>query len=238
MASAESSGRNRVLVFAGTAAALFLIGALLITTAGDPPREAERASGDAAPATSEPVAPASPVPAGENAGMPTGFASGEHGAAVAGVSYATASQRWLYFTDDEIRAAIHQIATPAAAPRLAEDVVAEVAVAREQLGASSGRVWWLVRPLAWEVEYHRSDEARVSVWVVTVLSAAEVAAPQSEWMTVTVDLSWVDGDWRVDAVRDAPGPTPMAGPNDRPWDAVPFDETLSGFTRMDGEPVR
>ena len=142
MASAEPTGRKRVLVFAGTAAALFLIGALLITTAGDPPREAERAVEEETSATSEPVAPASPVPAGENAGMPTGFAAGEHGAAVAGVSYATASQRWLYFTDDEIRAAIAEIATPVAAPRMADEIVLEVSTAREQLGD-----WW-IEPLA------------------------------------------------------------------------------------------
>ncbi len=170
--------------------------------------------------------------------MPVGFTHDEHGAVVAAVAFATASQRWLYFTDDEIRAAVEQIAAPSAAPRLTDDVVSEVSTARERLGASSGRVWWLVRPLAWEVEVRTDDEARVSVWVVTVLSAAEVASPQSEWMTVTLDLAWFDDDWRVDAVRDAPGPTPIIGPNDRPWDAEPFDNTLSGFTRMDGEPVK
>ena len=68
-----------------------------------------------------------------------------------------------------------------------------------------------------------------------MLSAEGVAAPQTEWVTVTVDLAWVDGDWRVDAVRDTPGPTPQTGPKDQPWDAGPFDESLAGFTRMDGE---
>jgi hypothetical protein len=116
--------------------------------------------------------------------------------------------------------------------------VLDVSTAREQLDASPGRVWWLVRPLAWRVDRFVADEARVSVWVVTILSAAEVAAPQAEYGTVTIDVAWVDGDWRVDAVRDTPGPTPMTGPHDQPWDAVPFDEALDGFTRMDGEPVR
>lgn len=237
MSGHEATSRNRLLILAGVIVAVLLIWVLITNTASNPP------TGSAAPeaeavAPTRPVAPGTPVPTGEAAGMPVGFAPGEHGAIVAAVAYATAPQSWLYFTDDEIRAAIDQIATPAAVPRLADDIVAEVAIAREQLGASSGRVWWLVRPLAWEVEFHDDNEARVSVWVVTVLSAAEVAAPQSEWMTVTLDLAWVDGDWRVDAVRDAPGPTPIIGPNDRPWDAEPFDETLSGFTRMDGEPVQ
>jgi hypothetical protein len=167
-----------------------------------------------------------------------GFASGEKGAVAAAVAYATASQRWLYFTDDEIKAAIAEIATPIAAPRMAEDVIADVSMARDKLAQSSGRIWWLVRPLAWRVESYRGTEARVSVWTATILSAAGVAAPQSEFLTVTLDLAWVDGDWRVDGVRDTPGPTPITGPQDQPWDAVPFDRALDGFTRMDGEPVR
>ncbi|RMH80574.1 MAG: hypothetical protein D6683_05055 [Actinomyces sp.] len=156
----------------------------------------------------------------------------------AAVAYATASQRWLYFTDEEIRAAVGGIATPVAAARLADEVVAEVSMARDQLARASGRIWWLVRPLAWRVEHYGPHEARVSVWTITILSAAGVAAPQTEFLTVTLDLAWVDGDWRVDGVRNSPGPTPLAGPHDQPWDAEPFDRALDGFVRMDGEPVR
>ena len=189
--------------------------------------------------TSRPVAPAGATgPTLERAGLDVGFAADQDGAVAAAVSYATASQRWLYFTDDEIRVAVAEIATPVAAPRMADEVVLDVSAAREELGASPGPIWWLVRPLAWRVEHHDADEARVSVWVVTILSASEVAAPQSEFMTITLDLAWVDGDWRVDGVRDAPGPTPLSGPQDQPWDAVPFDDALDGFTRLDGEAVR
>lgn len=92
-----------------------------------------------------------------------------------------------------------------------------------------------MRPLAWRVESFRDTQARVSVWTVTILSAAGVAAPQSEFLTVTLDLAWLDGDWRVDGVRDTPGSTPITGPHDQPWDAEPFDRALDGFTRMDGE---
>ena len=185
-----------------------------------------------------------PTPPGDEAGLadeaadvPVGFGADEPGAVAAAVAYATASQRWLYFTDDEIEAAVAEIATPVAAPRLAEDVVADVSMARDQLARAQGRIWWLVRPMAWRVEHLRDSEARVSVWTITVLSAAGVAAPQSEFLTVTLDLAWTDGDWRVDGIRDTPGPTPITGPQDQPWDAEPFDQALDGFTRIDGEPV-
>lgn len=237
MGDAKQSSRNRMLMIASAVIAVFLIGMLITTIAGNPPR-ATRASTAKTDVTQK-AGPAKPAGStGERAGMPVGFAHDDDGAVDAAVAYATASQRWLYFTDDQIRDAIEEIATPQAAARLTQEVVDDVSVARKQLGASSGRVWWIVRPLAWDVEFRQGNQARVSVWVVTVLSAAEVAAPQSEWMTVTVDLAWVDGDWHVDAVRDSPGPTPVTGPKDRPWDAEPFDEALKGFTRIDGEPVQ
>lgn len=232
--ASDSDSRRRLLVAAAVMAAMFAIGAFL-SLVGRP------SSPDGQPSDETASAPRPTVPAGvagpvaERAGVPVGFGRDERGAVAAGVAYSVAPQRWLYFTDEEISSALAEIATPIARPRLTDDVLTDVRLAREQLGTSPGRVWWLVRPLAWRVERFSPDEARVAVWTVTVLSAAGVAAPQTEWVTVTVDLAWVDGDWRVDAVRDTPGPTPQTGPKDQPWDAVPFDESLAGFTRMDGE---
>lgn len=159
------------------------------------------------------------------------------GAVAAAVTYATAPQDWLYLGDNELTAAVGDLATEAATPRLASDAVGDVRSARAALGASPGRVWWLVRPLAWSVDTFEIDQAEVSVWTVSVLSAEEVAAPQSEWSTVTVDLVWSDGRWQVDGERERPGPTPLGGPGDQPWDAAPFDGALEGFTRI-GEPQR
>ena len=232
-----AAGPRRVgVVAAAVVGVVFVIGVVVAnlgrgSSGGEPVDvEVERVE---LPMATHPAGPSTEV-----AGMAAGFTRDKAGAVAAAISYATASQRWLYFTDEEIEAAIHQIATPATASHLAAQVVAEVTLARDGLAASSGRVWWLVRPLAWEVELHTADEARVSIWTVTVLSATDVAAPQSEWMTLTVDLAWVDGDWRVVVIRDVPGPTPVVGPGDRPWDALPFDDALSGFTRMDGEPMQ
>ena len=233
MATEKFRGR-RLVVTASALAAVFAVGALLaVVGRGAPSLDPAPPDDHPEPLPSSPSSFAGTVD--ERAGVPGGFARGEDGAVAAAIAYATASQRWLYFTDDEITAAVTEIATPLAALRLAADAVSEIRTARDQLGASPGRVWWLVRPLGSRLDHHTPDEARVSVWVVTVLSAAEAAAPQTEWLTVTIDMAWVEGDWRVDAVHDAPGPTPMTGPGDQPWDAEPFDDTLDGFTRMDGE---
>jgi hypothetical protein len=216
----ERSGRRR-LAGVGVAAALAFIGGLMLLT--------HRSEGtDSTPSRSSKSAPV-PGPA-----EPEAVASRE-GAIAAAVSYAGASQRWLYLPDDQVAAAVEQIAAPASARRLADSVVADVRAARKRLGASPGAVWWLVRPLAYRVDRESPAAVTVSVWTVAVLSAEQVAVPQSEWVTVTIDLEWSAG-WRVAAVADRPGPTPATGPRDRPWDAVPFASALSGFTRL-GEEV-
>jgi hypothetical protein len=223
--------RRRWAIAAPAVATVALVAAaILARTGGDPDHPAGPAQRSETGATRpgpDPAVPRGAAPARRDAA----------GAAAVAVRVATASQRWLYLTDEQVAAEVTALATPAAGPVLAEDTVAEIRAARDQLGASPGRVWWLVRPMATQVEHADADAARVSVWVVTVLSAAEVAAPQSEWMIVTVDLEWTPEGWRVDAVREDPGPTPMTGPHDDPWDAIPFDDVLAGFVRLDGDPV-
>lgn len=236
MTSRQSSRRSLRTMIGGLVVATALVGGAVLvrfTRYSSPNPDRSAASAPVEPSRSTGTI----GPAEQTAGAPIGLAADEPGAVTAAVAYATASQRWLYLTDGEISAAVAEIATPAAASRLATDVVADMAMARDQLARSSGRVWWLVRPLAWDVEYFRDMQARVSVWTVTILSAEGVAAPQSEFLTVTLDLAYVDGDWRADGVRDTPGPTPITGPQDQPWDAEPFDQSLDGFTRIDGEPV-
>lgn len=217
------------------AAALLASGATLVRCSVTRPAATSTTTLTVAPTASAPAtATVGAGPAVEVAGVPAGFAGTRDGAIAAAVAYAAASQRWLYFTDDEIAAAVGVLAAPAAAPRLTAEVVSEVGLARDALAESSGRVWWLVHPLATRVEFFTPNAARVSVWAVTVLAAAGVALPQSEWMTVTIDLEWADDDWRVDDVRSVLGPTPILSPKDEPWSAERFDTGLDGFVRIDG----
>ncbi len=166
------------------------------------------------------------------------FARTPDGARAAALEYAAAPTRWLYLTDAQVRSAVLAVSTADAGPALAARTVAEIHGAREALRRTSGRVWWLVRPLAWRLDSYADVEARLSVWTVSVLSATGVAVPQSDWRTVTVTLRWESGGWRVAAVSDRPGPTPTVGGRDAPWQAVPFDTALDGFHRVGAEDGR
>lgn len=147
------------------------------------------------------------------------------------IEYATASQAWLYMTDDQIDAAIREIAVPEAGDRLSEETIAEVSVARDALTHSAGPIWWFVRPLAVKADVGES-RADVSVWVVTVLSAADVAVPQADWVTLELDLVRVGDDWLLESILDTVGPTPMSGVRDDPWQPEPFDDAMAGFERI------
>lgn len=174
---------------------------------------------------------------GESPGAESTFGRDEQGATAAAVSYTATAQRWLYWTDEQITEALHEMATDEVAERLAAVMVASIRMARDELSRSTGPVWWLVHPLAWKVQRFSSQQATVEVWTMRLLSAADVAVPQTEWVTVVMDLEWQDGTWRLAAFRDVAGPTPMTGPRDEPWQPEPFDDALDGFTRLDGEPV-
>jgi hypothetical protein len=215
------SGPRRSVVVAGITAVVFAVGVAALrldrTTAADDPALSTRTDH-----------PGTTVP--ETAGEVPDRAAG----VVAAVAYVVDSQRWLYLADDQITAAVTALAAPEAADRLAGQVVAEMREARSRLTVSPGPVWWLVRPLAVRIDHTSPTAMGVSVWTVSVLSAEAVAAPQSSWSTVTVDLDWHnDGGWRVVAVRDRPGPTPAVGPKDPAWNAAPFADALEGFARLD-----
>ena len=156
----------------------------------------------------------------------------EEGARAAAIAFATASQDWLYLPDEEIDRSVRAVATPTAASSLSREAVSELGAARDALAKSPGRAWWLVRPLASRVEHFAPTRARIGVWTVTVLSAPDVALPQADWVRVTVDLAWAEGAWRVDAVTEAPGPTPVTGSKDRPWSPEALEAALAGFERV------
>ena len=205
---------------------------LVVVTAGglldrSPDRDPSSPATDA-PAGSSTSATAAPVPASRADRT-------EDGARRAALGFASVAQDWLYLPDDQVERAVRSIATTSAGPSLSRDTVEEVRSARDALAKSPGRVWWLVRPMASRVERFDPFAARVVVWTVTVLSAADVALPQADWVRVAVDLQWERDSWRVHAINDVPGPTPMTGTKDRPWQPEPFDDALRGFERVGSE---
>jgi hypothetical protein len=62
-------------------------------------------------------------------------------------------------------------------------------------------------PLGYRLERYSTTAASVSIWTVA-LAASPGFAPQSQWRTVRVDLTWTDAGWKVTGGRGANGPAP------------------------------
>jgi hypothetical protein len=231
------TGRRRKarLVLAGLGAFLVLVvGAGALMRAGRPGRTDPPAQ-QAASAT---TAPSDGQRATDRPGSENAAEQSEDGAVSAALAYVVAPQAWLYMTDDEIRSAVAGVAVAEVVDRLGTEVVGEVSAARIELANSAGPVWWIVHPLAWRVDSYDHTQATVSVWGFSLLSAADVAIPQTEWATTTLELRWTQDTWRVASVTDTVGPTPAVGPKDQPWEPEPLDDALQGFTRLSWEDRR
>lgn len=98
--------------------------------------------------------------------------------------------------------------------------------------AEGDTVWWTVKPLAVRVSDEGTDRASVSVWSVSVKSAAGVWDPVTAFMLMRVELERTGEGWKVFSsateVRDAPAPL-LAVDHVPPVDAAAFAESLSGF---------
>ena len=182
-------------------------------------------------------ATAGPGPSGAVAGMPVGYAHSRDGARAAALSFASVvPQRALYLSRDQVTDAVRGLAADGARDALTAQVLADFDRAQPLLAASDTVTWWAVASLAVHVDAYTPDRARVSVWVTHVLSKQGVAAPQSSWATVTVELVWERDDWRIWSQTTAPGPTPALDASDVPATAAGLDQRLAGFELVDPAP--
>jgi hypothetical protein len=93
----------------------------------------------------------------------------------------------------------------------------------------NGRWWWVFSPLATAVRDFSKERATVQVWALNVQSQDGWKRPVGAYVTVTVELVWKDGRWRVWSSQATPGPT-VSPTSDTPVvDSAVLDRRLDGF---------
>ncbi|WP_327396163.1 hypothetical protein [Streptomyces phaeochromogenes] len=106
----------------------------------------------------------------------------------------------------------------------------------ENGNAASGQTYVSrTMPVGTKVTDHSADAATVEVWCTGVFGTAgdDSKNPVSnDWFTMTLQLRWADGDWKVDSFSQKDGPAPVNGdntvsPSDEISKAV---EEFGGFT--------
>jgi hypothetical protein len=236
-----AGGMPSMLATVLLALVLFLGGLLVgraITrgTAAGPLDAPATSAATAAPGETTPSAAATTTPqaqAGEAAaasrvgprevvkGVPVGYQHSEQGAVAAAANYARVLSSTLILDQARRRAAIETLAAPETLDRQQRAWDQAAASLTKGLGVKDGsakEATVLLRavPVGWRLKAYTGDRATVAIWVTSVLGALggpPGGVPVREaWGTTTVELRWVDGDWKQLRATNTDGPVPIADP--------------------------
>ena len=203
---------RRVMVV--SAAVLVAAAAVGLRTCAAADPEAAPPSSTSAVAPNE-VRPAT-GPRTERLGVPIGWsrdATGARSAAVSAVSLTGELARAGFITRSDM---IEVLASRRYGPTLADLSAAQLDAFIDDLageGLTSAQLLLRELPLTAFVESASTDAATVQVWALLVAGGDRLGSPRQLWRTVTVELVWEDGDWKVDGWTVRPGPTPALATN-------------------------
>ncbi len=158
------------------------------------------------------VAVADPIgPTDENHGVPVGWRHDRHGAEAASAAYVEASG--LVATDGPLarRDVVLALATPDYGPSLVDSTNRELDdlfFSMGERGLNRADLIWSEHALTLHSTVRSDNEIEVQVWSVLVLAARGGSVSRQIWRTSTLDLRWVNDDWKVDRWSTDPGPLP------------------------------
>jgi hypothetical protein len=151
--------------------------------------------------------------------VPVGYQHSVKGAVAAAANYARVLSSTLILDRSRRRAAIEALAAPETLRRQQrawDQAVAELTkgLGIADGGSQDGTVLLRAVPVGWRLEEYTGDRATVAIWVTSVLGAlggSPGGMPVREaWGTTTVELRWVDGDWKQLQITNKDGPVPIA----------------------------
>lgn len=214
-AGPEAGGRGRVASLAAFAAALVtaLVSGLLLGRMSLAP--------EPEPVVTQRVMTAAtledPGPRDAIAGVPVGYDRSAEGAAAAATGYTLTLADKRAFNPAWREAAYRTIATPDAYPALTQsaqpsfDRIADD-LRLDEAAAYDGSVQAVTVPLGYRVDAYHSDRATVTVWAAGWLVRPRGSHLPLRARTMTFELLWTDGDWKIGDVSaneplDPPGVT-------------------------------
>ena len=168
-----------------------------------------------------------PGPTSELNGVPVGYAQTEEGAVAAATEFArimtaASGEKPQYI------ASLQTLAAPQWRSTASKLAANGHEFFRNRYGSEGSATF---SPLRYRVLDFSEEKARIDLWGVLTVSSG--AAPLEEsWLTGTLDLVWVNNDWRVAAQSSEAGPTPRLFQNEDDLSA----EDLAGFRAYDRAP--
>ncbi|MFJ3228876.1 hypothetical protein ACIPJS_36740 [Streptomyces sp. NPDC086783] len=235
----RSSSRSLITV---VGVVVLLIAAIAFANRGED--DAPSGSGGGDKAETAPTAPSGERPVQSKTGdIPTGYAHDQQGAESAAANYAV-----VLVSADILKPAprseiVRQVFVADKVAALEDkfdkaygkDFLSKVGL-DENGNAPAGRTYVSrTMPIGTKSTSYSDSAATVEVWCTGVFGTAgddSTNPVTSDWFTMTLQLRWADGDWKIDSFSQKAGPAPVNGdnkvsPSDEMSKAV---EEYGGFT--------
>ncbi|MDX2650030.1 hypothetical protein PV341_42030, partial [Streptomyces sp. PA03-1a] len=238
----QRSSRSLVTV---VGVVVLLIAAIAFANRGggspsDSPGGGSQSGGSSNGARSQPTSPTGTKPVnGKDAGIPTGYARTDQGAQSAAANYAVALGSDGMFDEARRHTIVAAIHAPEVVDRLQGDLdrayspgfLANVGLNED--GSVPDGYTFVSRtvPVGTRVTGFSKNAATVEVWSTGLVGLAGEGStkPVSQtWFTITEQLVWVDGDWRIETSGQKEGPAPVNGDN-RAADAEEIANAVQGY---------
>ncbi|MCK8681558.1 hypothetical protein [Streptomyces lichenis] len=176
---------------------------------------------DAAAPRTNPTAPTGVPPVtGKNGPLPAGFAHDEQGAQSAAANYAVVLVSAEILKPDRRAEIVRQVFAPDQAGPMREkfDKAYNQAfldkVGLDADGNAAAGTTYVSRtaPVGTKVVEASPDAATVEVWCTGVFGTAGMESTNpvtNDWFTMTLNLTWAAGDWKVRGFSQKEGPAPV-----------------------------
>lgn len=221
---ARSSSRTLVTV---VGVVVLLIAALAFATRGGGNGDGTGSGGGSSAsgpgAAANPTAPTGARPVdGKTAGIADGFPHSQEGAQSAAANYAVALGGEGMFRTESRHRIVSAVYDPAVLASVqnrldaaySADFLSNVGLQADGSAPSGFTFVSRIVPVGTKATAYTADSTTVEVWCTGLVGLAGVGStkPVTEnWFTVTEQLQWVDGDWKVESSSQKQGPAPISG---------------------------
>ena len=175
---------------------------------------------------------AGPGPSTEANGVPVGYARTEEGAVAAATNFNLLSGRDDLLDREAMTNAMQALAAPSWKSEAAKQAQNGYDYVAEAYGDDADVSTAVLR---YDLADYAADRAVVQLWTVTVLSGSERPNVDEVWGVVTVNLEWVDADWRIAGIESSPGPAPVDLPSRQPQQTA--RSVMEDFDEFEGAPL-
>ncbi|XQE81111.1 hypothetical protein ACN24L_22290 [Streptomyces microflavus] len=234
--------RNSRSLVTITGVVVLLIAAIAFANRGGTSDDNNASPGTKNPGTagSAPTAASGTKPVqGKNGTIASGFAHDEQGAQSAAANYAVALGSVEMFDGTKRNSILDAVIAPSSVNRFRETLDRAyspdffVNVGLNEDGSTPEGFTFISRtaPLGTKVTAATVDQVTVEVWCTGLIGLAGEGSTKpvtDGWFTITMELAWINGDWKAVTHSQKDGPAPVGG-DARASSAEEIADAVNGF---------